>query len=442
MLIEFSASNYRSIGDEQILSLVPNSAHDDYLENIIQSSGHSVLNAAAIYGNNGSGKSNLISAIGIMDKMVHISARTSSTTNLPYDPFLLREGYADKPTKFEIIFVTGGYRYKYGFEYFQKFIYKEWLYKKGKGREVLLFGREEDIIEPTSALKGNKTVLDAAIEATRSNGLFLSTCDMLNVKEAKTIMHWFKQLNCLNGIDTEAQEIRTVKMFDDKAMREAINNYMLNLHLGMIDLNVSTKDFDESDLPDNLHESQRRLLIDKLKNAQGYSVMTMHRKYDIDGKETDETLSWKLDEHESEGTIKAFHLSGPIISALSAGGVLVIDEIEAKMHPIITLSTINLFLNKKTNPLGAQIIFATHDTNLLTYSHLRRDQIFFTEKNKWESTELYSLSGIVYPENNQKERMDTNKEKRYLEGRYGAIPYLGTLSVLINHVVDGKKRDN
>jgi AAA15 family ATPase/GTPase len=439
MLIEFVVSNYRSIGEEQILSLIPNTAHDDYPDNIIIDGTHHALNVGAIYGNNGSGKSNLLSAIAMLDKMIHLSARTSSTTNLPYDPFLLRKGYEEKPTKFEITFIVENIRYKYGIEFLQKQITKEWLYKKGKGREVLLFGRESDVIEPTSSFKANKTVLDAAIEATRPNGLFLSTCDMLNVDEAKTILRWFRKLNSLNGINTEAQEIRTVKMWDDSDMKAAISDYMLSLNLGIIGLNISTKDFDESDLPDNLSESVRRDLINTLKDKQSYSVATTHKVYDQNGKMTADTLSWKLDERESEGTIKAFHLSGPIISALTTGGVLIIDEIEAKMHPIITLNTIELFLNKKTNPKGAQLIFATHDTNLLTYSSLRRDQIFFTEKNAWESTEVYSLSGIVYPESNQKERLDTNKEKRYLEGRYGAIPYLGTPITLINTILNGKQ---
>jgi AAA15 family ATPase/GTPase len=138
-------------------------------------------------------------------------------------------------------------------------------------------------------------------------------------------------------------------------------------------------------------------------------------------------------ERESSGSIKALQLGGPIVLALMTGGVLIIDEIEAKLHPLITLDTINLFLNTESNPHQAQLIFATHDTNLLSYSDLRRDQIYFAEKNNWESTEVYSLSDFVYLRNNnkeEKERPDTDKEKRYIEGRYGAIPVLGPLMEL------------
>ena len=112
------------------------------------------------------------------------------------------------------------------------------------------------------------------------------------------------------------------------------------------------------------------------------------------------------------------------------------------MHPLITLDTINLFLSKETNPNKAQLIFATHDTNLLSYSKLRRDQIYFTEKNTWESTELYSLSDFVYlpteGDKPEKERSDTDKEKRYIEGRYGAIPCLGNIYPQNLHL-NGKK---
>jgi AAA15 family ATPase/GTPase len=156
----------------------------------------------------------------------------------------------------------------------------------------------------------------------------------------------------------------------------------------------------------------------------------MHQTYKADGSLSDKLVNWDFNERESAGTQKAFKLSGPVLWALANGGVLIIDEIEAALHPIMTLTTIDLFLNKVSNPNNAQLIFATHDTNLLSYSNLRRDQICFAEKNRWESTEIYSLSDFVYfGEKNgefksEKERPDTDKEKRYFEGRYRAIPTL------------------
>jgi AAA15 family ATPase/GTPase len=435
MLIEFKVSNYRSVGEEQILSLIPSGKQKEHPDNIISNGKHRALNALAIYGANGSGKSNLLLAMGLLDKLIHLSARSSSTTKLPYDPFLLRDGWEIKPTKFEITFVIEQNKYRYGVEFYRDEISREWLFRKSTGREVVLFLREKDIIDPTSGFKGNTKIIDLAIEATKKNALFLSTCDMFNVDEAKLIFNWFKHFNNIDGIDTEEEEIRTVNMWDDADEKEEITQYLLRLNLGLIGIDISKKEFDEVDLPKNINESTRNLLIKNLSGSQGYSIQALHKTYSFDGKEAKQNVSWNFDERESKGTIKALHLSGPILWALKNGGVLVIDEIEAKMHPLITLDTINLFLNKDTNPNNAQLIFATHDTNLLTYSNLRRDQIYFTEKNKWESTEIFSLSDFVYigdkiNSKGEKERPDTDKEKRYFEGRYGAIPFLGSFKLL------------
>jgi AAA15 family ATPase/GTPase len=435
MLIEFKVSNYRSIGEEQILSLIPSAKQKEYPDNIISNGKHKALNALAIYGANGSGKSNLLLAMGLLDKLIHLSARFSSTTKLPYDPFLLREGWELKPTKFEITFVIEQNKYRYGVEFFKDEIAREWLFRKSTGREVVLFLRENEIIDPTAGFRGNAKIIDLAIEATKKNALFLSTCDMFNVDEAKLIFNWFRHFNNIDGIDTEEEEIRTVNMWDNKEEKAKITEYLLRLNLGLIGIDISKKEFDEADLPKNINESTRNTLIKNLSGTQGYSIQALHKMYSFEGKETAKNISWNFDERESKGTIKALHLSGPILWALKHGAVLVIDEIEAKMHPLITLDTINLFLDKDTNPNNAQLIFATHDTNLLTYSNLRRDQIYFTEKNKWESTEIFSLSDFVYIGNKsnskgEKERPDTDKEKRYFEGRYGAVPFLGLFKPL------------
>ncbi len=443
MLIEFRVSNYRSIGEEQILSLIPAPRQKEYMDNIVFNGKHNALNAIAIYGANGSGKSNLLLAMGLLDKLIYLSARSTSTTKLPYDPFLLREGWDSRPTKFEITFIINDNRYRYGLEFKKEEIVSEWLYRKSQGREVILFLREGETIDASSGLKGNPKIIDAAIEATRSNALFLSTCDMFNVEEAKIIFQWFKHFNKIDGIDTEDEEIRTVSMWDNETDRDDIVQYILRLNLGLDGIDISKKDFDEKDLPKNIDSKTRNLLIKKLSDSQSYSVQAIHKMYSSDGMETGKNLFWNFDERESKGTNKALHLSGPILWALKNGGVLIIDEIEAKMHPLLTLDTIKIFLSKERNPNNAQLIFATHDTNLLTYSELRRDQIYFTEKNKWESTEIYSLSDFIYLDKNgsskiEKERPDTDKEKRYFEGRYGAIPFLGSFKGLKSNT-NGKK---
>ena len=437
MLVEFSVTNYRSIGEKQTLSLTPAPKQKEYPENIVSENQFSALNVIAIYGSNASGKSNLLRCISVMDEIVHISSRTASTTKLPYDPFALKEGCADKPTEFEIVFVADEKRYRYGFSYNQSSILREWLYRKNVGREVPLFLREDDVIDVRSGFQGSKKLIDTAVEATRNNALFLSQCDSLNLEEATAIMAWFDTLHVINGLYTEKHEISTVELWQQATYREKINQYINSIAMDIQGINISIKKLDENDLPQDMPAQMR----ENLARMSKYNVQSFHHTYSKDNKPTNEFISWDFDKHESEGSKKALQLSGPVLSALMNGEILVIDEMEAKLHPIITLNIIDMFLDPTCNPKHAQLIFATHDTNLLSYSKLRRDQIYFTEKNKWESTELFSLSDFVYfNEKNgeiieEKERKDTDKERRYLEGRYGAIPFLGDFKNQINRLL-------
>ncbi|RLD55779.1 MAG: ATP-binding protein, partial [Bacteroidetes bacterium] len=331
MLIEFKVSNYRSIGEEQVLSLIPANKKGDSTDNIILKGKYKALNTIAIYGSNASGKSNLLLSMSLLDKLVHLSARSSSTSTLPYDPFLLRKDWDKKPTKFEITFIIENIKYRYGLEFSQDKIVTEWLYRKSIGREVDLFLRDGDIIDTSSAFKGNNKIIDAAIEATRANALFLSTCDMFNIEEAKVIFQWFKHFQMLDGLNTEV--FNTASLWNKKDFQVKIMEYMENLDLDLIGIDISTKDFDSSELPDTLNESAKNKLIEQLSGKKSFSFYATHKIYSSLGKETKDVISWKFEDRESAGTNKAFHLSGPIIWALVNGGILIIDEIEAKLHP-------------------------------------------------------------------------------------------------------------
>ncbi len=448
MLVEFKVSNYRSIGEEQILSFIPAPKQRDYLENILEEAKFESLNVIGLYGNNASGKSNLLLSMSLLDRLIHLSARSSSTASLPYEPFLLREGWLEKPTRFEITFIHKNSRYRYGVEFQLDRVLREWLYRKSQSREVVLFTREGEVIDTGPGFRGNQKLIDAALEATRDNALYLSTCDMLNVEEAKDIFQWFRYFYMINGLNTEAQAMNTIALLNNNNECAAlINLYFHRLNLGIEKVEVTAKDFDPSELPGNLPEGARNLISEELKGKKGFTILTSHKTYDKEGNPNGKNLTWRMDENESAGTRKAFQISGPVVWALMNGGVLIIDEIEAKMHPKMTLDTIDLFLDKEMNPHNAQLIFATHDTNVLTYSRLRRDQIYFAHKNKWESTEIYSLSDFVYigsndPSKIEKERPDTDKEKRYLEGRYGAVPKLGSVTDLKPLINEWPKKEN
>ncbi|MGB1205121.1 MAG: AAA family ATPase [Chitinophagales bacterium] len=428
MLIEFSVSNFRSICEKQVISLVPAFKQKEHLENIRHIQKHKILNGTVLYGANSSGKSNLLKAIELIDKLLYLSTKMGSTEKLPYEPFLLKEGYASEPTTLEIIFITNEIRYRYGVSFNSTTVLEEWLFRKKVGREVELFNRFEDTIEVSSGFKGSQKAIDTAIEATRENALFLSFCDMLNVTEAKHIFRWFKRFIYIDGLNAAKEEFQTIELLQNEDLQQKTKAYLNALGLGFEDIIVQRKEFDALELPQHIDEKTKQALMKALNGKAAFQINTVHALYDKDGVRTNKYIHWPMDEHESEGTKKTFRFSGPVIHTLLNGGLLVVDEIEAKIHPVLTLNIINLFLSEKTNPLNAQIIFSTHDTNLLSYAHLRRDQINFVEKNTWEATEIYTLSDFRYFNERLETRADENKEKRYLEGRYGAIPFLSALN--------------
>lgn len=432
MLIQFKVSNYRSIAKEQVLSLVPSTRNSEWKENILLNGKYTALNVVSIYGPNSSGKSNLLRAIHTLYQLMFLSSRTNSTSRLPYDPHLLIAGYTERPTEMEITFAIQGIRYRFGLVYDAEKVFAEYLFRKKTGREVELFYREEDTIDVSSALSGKSIQIDAAIESTRANALFISSCDQFNIAEAKIIYGWFSRLINIDGLNTAVQEVSTINLFEKtEQYRQLIVDYLRRLDLGFHGIKVHRKVFDTNDVSHVVDDAYRNALIDKLSGKVGHRVETIHNRYDEDGKIIDRAFAWNIQERESAGTHKAFQLSGPIVFALQHGTTLVVDEIEAKLHTKLTQSIIQLFLDKRTNPRQAQLIFATHDTNLLDTLKLRRDQINFVEKNRSESTEIYSLSDIVYKDG-KKERMETDKEKRYLEDRYGATPNIELLTPLIN----------
>jgi energy-coupling factor transporter ATP-binding protein EcfA2 len=428
MLIEFRIANYRSIGEEQIISLFPAGQQQEYPQNIFYAGRFKALNAVALYGANGSGKSNLLKAIGLLERLVKHSAANSSVEKLPYDPFLLRQGWQERPCTIELTFVIPPSRYRYGLSFRADAVEQEWLFRKTTGREVLLFQREGEVIDVRHGLKGNKSVINVAIDATRPNGLFLSRADTMNVEEVVSIMGWFRRLLMIDSLQA-THHPTTISLLQQADYHTLIRHYLQQTGVGLTNIELVNP-------AENSVVAQRQ---DSLQTAMS-RVRAIHKRYAEDGMPTGDFLHWSFDERESAGTKKAFHLSGPVLWTLLNGGVLVADEIEAAMHPLMTLKIIELFLNPETNPNQAQLIFATHDTNLLSYARLRRDQIYFVEKNDWESSELYSLSDFVYYADKEgafkpaKERMDANKEKRYMEGRYGAVPLLGKFQELIRQI--------
>jgi AAA15 family ATPase/GTPase len=402
-LLQFTVGNYRSFNKVRTFSMVPNSIQDTPKENVIALGHYKYLTTAAIYGANSSGKSNLVMALAAMKSMVLNSVRLNDHDSLAFDPFLLNVDSASKPTLFEIVYLTEDEtRIRYGFEYNAKQIEKEWLFISAKNKkEQPYFVREEDGIAVNDSVFSEGIGLE---ERTNDNRLFVSLVAQLGGKISKSIVEFFNSgYVVISGLNSLGYEGLTERMFLDQAPETAnAIKFFQDLQLG----------FNNIETAEHKNVSGKKVI----------DIFTNHNIYDNSGEIAGEQ-KFRFSSCESQGTQKLFELAGPLFESLKYGRLLVMDELDAKMHPLISQHIIKLFSNPATNPNHAQLIFTTHDTNILSSHLLRRDQIWFTEKDDTESTDLYSLMNIVLPDGT-KPRGDGNLERNYIKGRYGAIPYL------------------
>lgn len=405
-LLQFTVGNYRSFHQARTFSMVPSSIQDNPKECVVAEGHYRYLTAAAVYGANSSGKSNLVMALATMKRMVLNSVKLNDHDFLFYDPFLLAEDSGNQPTHFEIVYLDADEtRVRYGFDYTLRQIEREWLFisKKNK-KELPYFVRDEEGIGVDEMLFAEGIGLE---ERTNDNRLFLSLVAQLGGTISKNVLDFFNSgYNVISGLNSQGYEGLTERQFLNKEA-ESVDalQFFKDLQLGFIDIET-----DE-------HEIE--------KGRKAIDVFTVHNIYNKDGEITGKQR-FRFDYSESQGTQKLFELAGPLFEALRYGRLLVMDELDAKMHPLISQHIIKLFSSEKTNQHHAQLLFTTHDTNLLSSHLLRRDQIWFTEKDKAESTDLYSLMHIVLPDGT-KPRGDGNLERNYIKGRYGAVPYLSTI---------------
>jgi AAA15 family ATPase/GTPase len=241
-------------------------------------------------------------------------------------------------------------------------------------------------------------------------------------------MKWFKNFNIISGLAHDSYRPVTFSMLDNPKFNEILTNYYAQIDLGFETIRVEKVEFDkDKDIPIDLPEDILKQLISDLDGKTLINLRSVHKVFD-NNKNYLKDIEFDIRRQESSGTNKIIDLSGPIFDTLNAGGILVVDELDAKLHPLLTLSIIRLFQNQDINKEGAQLIFATHDTNILSICNLRRDQIYFVEKDKFGASELYSL--VEYNKEG-KVRKDRSFEKDYINGRYGAIPYFGNFNTLL-----------
>lgn len=434
---EFSFGNFKSFKDIQTLNLSSAKIKSKYSEldknNVIQGNNNdqvSFLKSKAIYGANASGKSNIIKAFISFIRIVTTSVKDEKVLNY-IDSFRLSTETENEPSFFQIIFWHKKIKYRYGFEADDENIYAEWLYAKPNDRELPYFIRDnQEIIEldKTNYSEGNKlmSLLDEDSEDNdifRNNSLFLSTLATFGFgKLSKQLIESFASIFIISGLGHQGMYRYAGDAIGDENKKKYILDFLKNGDIGIEDVNAI--EISSDDLPEDAFEENKENFDIKKKRKL---LISTRKKFD-ENLISNETVSFAFGNHESEGTQKLFELSPFFYEALKENRPLIIDEFDARFHPLLTKKILESF-NSKENK-GSQLIFTTHDTNLLSSDLLRRDQIEFVEKDKYGASHLYSLvqfKGI---------RNTASFEKDYIQGKYGAIPFLGDFSKLMNSEED------
>ena len=414
MLVEFRTQNFRSLREEQVLSLVASpdkSLLDTHaLDTGLKAAPH-VLKSAVVYGANASGKSNLIKALQYMRDVVLMSATLQPGQAFArLQPFRLDAVSASQSTAFEVTFILDGVRYQYGFAMNAQRIVSEQLlvYKAFKPQRWFErhFDAEsgKDVYEFGPGLKGAKTLWEGA---TRPNALFLSMAVQLNSEALRPVYDWFAHRLVILNEHAPLSPQFSLEMLKLEAQRKAIGEFLRAADISIADVEVATKQA-------TVHSIRFDLATGKREEETGEQTV-------------DEVRFHHLTEHgqavfdladESSGTRNLLFLAGPVLDILSNGQTLVVDELDTSLHTLLVQALVRLFHRPEANTGGAQLVFTTHDTSLLdAYGLFRRDQVWFVEKRPDQSSSLYPLLDFS-------PRKNEALERGYLQGRYGALPLL------------------
>lgn len=416
MLLEFSVENFRSIKLLQTLSMskagiVSKFKNIDHTNVIEATSKHALLKSKAIYGANASGKSNLIRAFVSFISIVANSVKDESILSHRIESFGLSTETEHKPSFFQMIILLNGIQYRYGFEATNEIIVSEWLYGTPGKKEVAFFTREMSLVKVNeSKFQEGSKVIDLyhqkENDIARPNSLFLTAVKSFNGGLAKSLIDYITSFIVISGLSDFSLHKKA-----EEALTNSNQKYRISEFLKLADIGIDEIERIE-------FENEKELE----NNGKNYLTVTKHKKYDSELNPAGSATFFMLN-NESEGTKKMFAVSPLILQALNNGRVLIMDEFDARFHPLLTKKIVELFNsyeNKKS-----QFIFATHDTNLLSASLLRRDQVCFVEKDRYGASHFYSLADFKGVRN------DASFEKDYVNGRYGAIPFLGDFSAII-----------
>jgi len=430
MLIEFKITNFRSIKEEQILSFLPSTKLKVRANPLIQSAQYDdlrLLRSCVIYGSNNAGKSNILKAFRALQFLVNTSHKFNLEDKLkPNEAFQFDIKTQKEPTIFQIDFIApDNIRYNYLLSFDTEKIYKETLvfYPNPEGSRLKsskLFLREDNEFHFGALFTGaNKNIESDLLE----NQLFLSKAVQNKVEQLNPVYQFFRNhlgLSIFHDTDYDEILLRNLGEFiynnKEKAITDLIEQFIINSDAGIVGIEaVPEKDIPKIEFPPNFPKKEKEKLIEEFIKKFQYQILTQHRLYQ-NGKEIGlTTLPLK---EQSTGTKKFFSMLRLVLEALKDGDVLIVDELDKSLHTEWTQLLINLFHDPDTNPKNAQLIFATHDTNLLNSDLFSRDQIYLIEKNRFGASELFPLSSYTGL------RKNTPIEQWYLSGRFGAIPQI------------------
>ncbi len=425
MLIEFSVKNFLSFRDRQTFSLVRAKGDELMDSNTFQIDAQGkmgLLRSALVYGPNASGKSNFLSALQTMQEIVLESATEFQLGDvLPAAPFLLSRATKKEPCEFEVVFIADGVRYQYGFATTEDQIVEEWLLSYPKGRPQQWLARTWNATDKDydwqlgNSLAGEKKLWK---KLTRNNALFLSTAIQLNSDQLRPIYIWFKHSLRTANIVGWTPKYSASLCNKGEIEKSRVMEFLQAADLGIHDIIVEEKEFDHADLPDDMSDSLKKTIRNEMKGKQILEIKTLH----VDDEGGVEIFDFS---DESHGTQKIFSLAGPWMDSLNKGYILVVDELNVGLHPLLLEFLVNLFNNSEINKKNAQLIFTTHETSILSQDLFRRDQIWFCEKDNEGASKLYPLTDFSPRKGRE------NLEQSYLSGRYGSLPHTSPLHLNI-----------
>lgn len=427
MLKEFTFSNFASYLDTAKFTMETRKYIKDYKGlNTFDTNNAELLKAAFIFGANASGKTNIIKAISFMKSMVLFSFENEGILKNT-NKFLFSTSSDSTPSKFEVVFIVpennDEVTYRYGFEINHEIVSREWLYKKIK-KEVCIFERGEQFKERIKIFGNEYKKAELVTEYTRDNALFISTAYKFNISFVSVIRKWFENVEVINFHTTPGETVNLLKN-DESKYKPLILEYLKQADFGISDFSMGIKDIDLSTKENFLSLLQNAGVTIALNDSKDgtisrgkmIDIKTKHKVYN-EKKELEGERIIPFTQYQSEGTIKFFELIGPFINALLNKKVIFVDEIDSRLHSAIVRFLVGMFNSIDINYGNAQLVATTHDV-LLLEENIRRDQIWFSQKNMYGESELYSLSDF------KGVRKKDLLLKKYLMGQFGAVPFIG-----------------